>query len=181
MKKIVKTIIIGLGLAEASVFYASASPYFRPLDISHPQVSAGAIWSLNGVKQSVGVTDLALITHSTHDGSIIPASLQKYVAPEDFVPLQVGAGGSFTGQAIINVGASVNVAPQIASLALAGLGKSSSPTAATLEKVLSSPKSGFSFAFGPSWYVLPVNNGTIEPLRKWQGRFGFFTGAAWKF
>ncbi|MDE2106093.1 MAG: hypothetical protein KGL39_53215 [Patescibacteria group bacterium] len=82
MKKLIKAVVVARALFEAVVFgtKAYASPYFRPLDISHLQVSAGAIWSLNGVKQSVWVTDLALITHSTQDGSIIHASLQKYIA-----------------------------------------------------------------------------------------------------
>jgi len=180
MKKTIRLVLISLGLLECAAF-AQASPYFRPLDISHPQVSAGAIFSAQGIQQSVGVTDLALITHSTADGSIIPASLQKWIAPEDWVPLQIGAGGSFSGSAIINVGASVNVAPQIASLAIEGLGKSSSATAKALEAALSSPQSGFSFAFGPSWYLYPVENGTALAPSKMQGKFGLFVGAAWKF
>ena len=180
MKKLLKVGLVALGLLEASVF-ANASPYFRPLDTTHPQISAGAIFSAQGIRQSVGVTDLALITHSTADGSIIPASLQKWIAPEDWVPLQIGAGGSFSGSAIINLGASVNIAPQIASLAIEGLGKSNSSAARALEAVLSSPQSGLSFAFGPSWYLYPIENGTALAPSKMQGKFGLFVGAAWKF
>jgi len=169
--------LLALGLAKMG----HASPYLRPIDISHPQVSAGAIFSASGIKQSVGVTDLALITHSTADGSIIPASLQKWIAPEDWVPLQLGAGGSFSGSAIVNVGSSVNIAPQIAALAIKALGKSSSPSAKSLQAVLSSPQSGLSFAFGPSWYLYPIENGTVLSFSKMQGKFGLFVGAAWKF
>jgi len=180
MKKTISLVLVSLGLLECAAF-SHASPYFRPIDISHPQVSAGAIFSASGIKQSVGVTDLALITHSTADGSIIPASLKKYLAPEDWVPLQIGAGGSFTGSAIVNVGASINIAPQIASLAISALGKSGSASAKALQTALESPQSGLSFAFGPSWYFYPVESGTALPLRSWQGKLGLFIGAAWRF
>ncbi len=159
-----------------------ASPYFRPLDIAHPQISAGAIWSTSQLNQSVGVTDIAIITHSPSDGSIIPASLRSIIAPEDWVPLQIGAGGSFTGNAVINAGTSLNLAPQVAALLLKGVSASSSPILGAVKNALSgNTASGLTFAAGPTWYAAPVVNGTMLPVDKWAGRFGIFTGAAWKF
>ncbi len=174
--------LITAALLAALAAPSIASPYFRPLDISHPQVSAGAIWSTSQLNQSVGVTDLAIITHSPADGSIIPGSWRSVMPPEDWVPLQLGAGGSFTGNAVINAGTSLNVAPQVAALVLRGVSASSSPWLVAVKSAFTgASKTGLSFAAGPTWYAAPVVNGTMLPVDKWQGRFGIFTGAAWKF
>lgn len=181
-----------LSLLIISLFLSSpafCSPYFRfaGSESKGPfsggwDVDAGDISAFSNGEQ-YGVTDVALITHSTKDGTIIPQSWQKYIAPEDWVPLQIGGGGSFQGSAIINFGSSVNLAPQVFTPLFNALG-SSKPWVNQLRSVLTegySKNQGLSIAAGPSWYALPVINGTVEPLDKWQGHFGWFTGAAWKF
>lgn len=100
-------------------------PYFRPLDPSHIQQSAGMLYDPSGVNNSAGITDIALITHSMKDGSIIPESWQGLLPPENWSPLSVGFGGSLSGDAIVGLGASVNVAPQLGALLLRGVNESS--------------------------------------------------------
>lgn len=159
-----------------------SSPYFRLVGPQNYNIDAGDVWGFSNGNQ-YGVSDLALVTHSTKDGSIIPQSWQKYIVPEDWVPLQVGGGGSFTGNAVINVGSSVNLAPQVFTPLFDAVG-SSSPWVKNLKSILTegySKSNGLSIAAGPTWYLLPVENGTLEPVSKWQGHFGWFTGANWKF
>ena len=100
-------------------------PYFRPLDPAHIQQSLGMLYDPSGVNNSAGVTDIALITHSTKDGSIIPESWQGILPPENWSPLSIGFGGSLRGDAIVGLGASINVAPQLGALALRGVDENS--------------------------------------------------------
>lgn len=127
-------------LAAALVCFGStavASPYLRLMSASQGiHQSASVAIDPNGVAPTVALTDICAITHSTVDGSIIPASWQAYVPPENLCALSFGGGGKasfsggrLTGDAVINTGASVNLAPQIGALALRGIDSSSNPIA----------------------------------------------------
>ncbi len=96
----------------------SEAAYFRLLDPRHIQQSAAMLYDPAGLDNSMGVTDIAIITHSTLDGSIVPERLQGYLPPEDWSPLALGFGGSLRGDAVVSAGASVNIAPQIGAMLL---------------------------------------------------------------
>ena len=123
-----KKLILMAGLLALPAL-ASAGPYLRLIDIHHPQTDAMSLYKVEDRSFLAGVTDLALVTHSNADGSLVPQSLQKYVAPEPWVPLQVGVGGSVTGNAFIHLGTSYNVGSQLASSIIKLTGSSGNPTA----------------------------------------------------
>lgn len=108
--------------------------YFRLMDPNHVHQSAAVLVDPNGNQPNVAVTDIAIFTHSTEDGSIIPASWQAYVPPENWSPLELGGGGSakvyaghLSGSAVLHIGSSVNLAPQLGALFLAKVDKTSAP------------------------------------------------------
>lgn len=114
-----------------------AGSYFRLIDPAHPQIGAGLLISPKAPLETVAVTDLALITHSTADGTIIPESWRSVLPPESWVPLQVGFGGSFAGEATIAPGTSANLSPVIAAMLLRGVDSNSSGWAKALKTALS--------------------------------------------
>lgn len=113
---------------------AGATSYVRLMSASAIHQSARMLFDPNGIQPNVGVTDIAILTHSTADGSIIPKSWQSWCPPENWVPLEIGAGGNvgftggrLTGNAVIDAGTSLNIAPQIGSLAFNQVGDRSPP------------------------------------------------------
>ena len=94
--------------------------YFRLMDIHHPKTDAIGLYSIKSFEFIGGVTDIALITHATADGSLIPDVLQKQgFAPEPWVPLQVGIGGSAqTGYVRGHIGSSFNASSFLAQTAM---------------------------------------------------------------
>lgn len=98
-----------------------ASPYFRRISADNIQQSAGFLYDPRGIESTVGVSEVALITHSTRDGSLIPREWWSWIPPEDWSPLAIGGGGSLEGNAVIDASASVNLAPQIGALLLKGV------------------------------------------------------------
>lgn len=163
---------------------ALAAPYARIIGTPGaptPSGMAGLLLDPKAIAGSEGVTNVNVVTHSTQDGSIIPQAWRSWLAPEDWVPLFIGGGGSFQGETVIDAGASANVAPQIAGL-LADA-HCSSETCLAIQSVLNSnyAKSGLGFAAGPAWALRVVNGGTFEPVDKWQGLFRINVSASYKF
>lgn len=121
----------------------AAWTYFRPIDPHHMIVGAGFLVAPHDPLNTTAVTDLALITHSTADGTIIPESWQSIIPPESWVPLQVGFGGSFSGAATLSLGASANVAPVLAATLFRAVDKNSNGLAvATKTALAGSPQGG---------------------------------------
>lgn len=143
---------------------ASANPYFRPIDPNHPQVGAGFLISPKDPIKTMAVSDLALITHSTKDGTIIPDSWQGIIPPESWVPLQVGLGGSFSGSATIAPGASANLAPIIAANLLRGVDHSSSGAAQAVKTALVGSGQGY-VRLGGALAGDIVNEGHFQSLK----------------
>ena len=115
--------------------FAGATPYFRMIDLKHPQTDNSLVYAMSNGAFVGGVTDVALITHSNGDGSIIPERLQKWgFAPEPWVPLQVGIGGELSGNAFMHVGASANVSAFVAGTIINMIGGLSNPTAKAIGK-----------------------------------------------
>lgn len=118
----------------APIIGPATKHYFRLLDPHHLQMSAGTLYDLHGLAPVTYVTDLALVTHSTKDGSIIPSKWQQLgLAAEDWTPLQLGAGGSakivggrLTGNAVVAGGTSFNACPWLLGWAVKGIGSNPS-------------------------------------------------------
>lgn len=113
-----------------------AAPYFRLIDPSHPIIGAGLLIAPKDPLNTVAITDLALITHSTADGTIIPKSWQQILPPESWVPLQIGFGGSLRGDAVIAPGTSANIAPVLAAALLHGVDSNSAGWARAFKSAL---------------------------------------------
>lgn len=111
---------------------ASTGHYFRLMDPHHLQISAGTLYDLHGVAPVEYVTEVAIITHSTADGTILTPAMQKAgITPEDWVPFQVGFGGSakitgghLSGNAITTFGTSGNACPLVLGWAVNNIGTS---------------------------------------------------------
>ena len=156
--------------------------YFKLIDLAHPQLSAGALIDPGDLKETLAVTDVAIVTHSNKDGSLIPQSWQSLLPPESWVPLQVGGGGN-AGSYIMNIGSSYNFIPVVKNLALKLIDKAAKPESfAGLRRALApSTNQEFALAAGPSIHWDLMEHGEpLSPVR-WRGEFRWFTGAAWKF
>jgi hypothetical protein len=111
---------------------ASTGHYFRLADVHHLLISAGTLYDLRGLAPVEYVTTVALITHSTADGTIVPPKLQALgISPEDWVPLEVGFGGSakitgghLSGNAITTFGTAGNACPLVLGWAVKNIGDS---------------------------------------------------------
>jgi hypothetical protein len=184
MKRMIAAFLLMVPMA------ASATPYFRLIDPSHLQVSAGFLISPKNPSDTAGVTELALITHSTADGTIIPQSWQSIIPPESWVPLQIGAGGSFSGDAIVDFGTSMNLSPIIANTALRWINSASGGFLQGIKNALMGSQSG-QIRIGYALEGKAVQGGTFQ---SWSGMFpghGFGqiignasridTGVGWKF
>jgi hypothetical protein len=157
---------------------ASASPYFRPIDIHHPSISAGVYSDPTGAMSPDSGAAVPLITHSTKDGSIFK-SLQA-----DWSPLAVGAGRSSSG-AFMAVGPVANLAPAVKGSMLATLDLVAPGRFANIRQLLApvpdSTGVDASVAFGPAWLIKPVSDGAWVDPKSWKGYFRLFFGGSLKF
>ena len=175
-----KRLIVAAILAVLAPRVVLASPYFRTISGGNVQTSVGALFSPKGASQTQGIMDVARGTHSTQDGSIIPAAWRGWIAPEAWTPLQVGGGGT-GGTYVANIGSSINILPQIQALAIKGLDAfGNTMSLAGLRSALSS-QSAVTFAAGPSFAVNFCKSGVLLPASQWQGAFRWYAGAGWKF
>lgn len=150
---------------------ASATPYLRLLDLSKPQVSAGAFVDPSDPGNSSAGSMLALVTHSNRDGCLIPS-----ITCEDWTPLAVGFA-TRSGKTVFALGPSVNLAPIVkASLLWVFNSTTDSGSYSGVKSALGSERldrKDISVAFGP--------NLVLSPSENWKGYLRIFTGAAWKF
>lgn len=154
---------------------AVASPYFRVLDPTHPRLSLGSFFDIAGDQKTDHGTVLALVTHSTRDGSIFK-SVQA-----DWTLLGVG-GGYGAGNGFIAAGPSANLSPVVKSLALGLVNKlTESGQYVSLKEALSPARADqdMTVAFGPALMVPVLRDGAWVPAGKWQPRVRVFVGAAW--
>ncbi len=145
---------------------AQAAPYFRPIDLAHIQQSGGVYYGTDGRGQAG--TAVALITHSTKDGCLLPS-----VVCEDWSPLTFG--GTFTGpNKLLAIGPSFNLAPLIKAGGLGLLNSVTKPeTLSGVKEALASPHSdAIKLALSVNWAYDPAGN---------KGYLKFFVGPAWQF
>jgi len=164
MKKILCAIAITASLCVS----AKASPYFRLIDIKHPQVSMGAYHNLaDGASYAGG--SLALITHSPADGCMIPGVCTSWT------PLSIGAT---TDRHSLTIGASANILPIMRAVTSLALDVFTPVTAFTnLKSFFADPKTGtpdITFAAGPQFAINKCGKDVC-------GSFPIFFGGAWNF
>ena len=111
--------------------------YFRFMDIKRPQFSTLSLFNMSDFSPYGALADAALITHSTADGTLVPAKLQGILPPAAWVPLQVGIGGSLANRVILHFGTSYNVGSALATSVIKVSGLSTSPTAVAIRNLLS--------------------------------------------
>ena len=163
--------VVAALLLMALAVRANAAPYFRIIDPLKPQISAGAFIDASDPGNSSVGSMLALVTHSTRDGCLMPS-----ITCEDWVPFAVGFAEK-NGKAIFAVGPSINLAPLAKSLLLRGFNAvTDSWSYAGVKASLGSEsldRQDISVSFGPAL--------AVAPLEAWKGYFRVFVGAAWKF
>ncbi len=94
----------------------AGGPYFRLVGKDNYHVYDGALFSAKGgLDATQNTTVLALATHSTADGSILPDSWVKAGYAETWTPFVIG-GSEGGGHGTLNFGPLVNVGPQIQQL-----------------------------------------------------------------
>ena len=187
--KNIASVIVALMLC-VGVSKAEDQKYFRLMDISHPQMGAGVNFSLVDPGRTSATTDIALVTHSVKDGTIIPASIQPYYPPVAWTPLQLGLGGSFAGDFVGTIGTSGNLSPTLAAIMLRGVSKSSNPALQALKSALEGSSSGI-IRLGFVFQGEIVRGGQFQSFQAMFPGEGFGdilynalrlnTGLAWKF
>lgn len=174
-----KKMIIALALLLIGL-NSSANPYFRPIDIHHTQTDAINLFKLSDGQYIGSVVDLALVTHSNADGSIIPQKLQDIgFLPEPWVPLQVGFGGNVHQNALIHLGASANVSAFVAGSIIKACGGISGPKAKAVADFMTTGLDlgakygiiGFSAGIGIAGNI--VTDGHFQSLRAMFPKQGF--------
>jgi hypothetical protein len=154
-----KTLIAALLLAGP----AAATPYFRPIDVSHPQPVVGALIAPEALGQTSAASLLPILTHSPKDGCLLPN-----IVCEDWTPLAVGASMN-AGKVTFDVAPLANVLPWMSSAAKAIIPDSYPSVRAVLDY---NPDSEVTFSAGPVWEYRQANN---------KGYFRVFTGLALHF
>ena len=152
--------------AAALIFYAvaaNATPYFRPLDLAHPQPVLGALIDPTALGQTEGASLLPLVTHSPKDGCLLPA-----IVCEDWTPIAVGASLN-AGKLTFDVSPLANVLPWVQNAASAVVPDS---WPAVRQVLASNPDQSVTFSAGPVWQYRQLNN---------KGYFKIFTGLALHF
>jgi len=142
MKKVILLALLALLVtpAGAQVLAPAGKPgvhYLRWMDIRHPQIAALTLFNLNDRAMFGGLADVAIITHSTLDGTMIPKTLQPYVPPAAWVPLQAGVGGNLSSRVIVHLGSSYNVGWTLATSIVKIAGLSTSPTGEAVKQLFS--------------------------------------------
>jgi hypothetical protein len=155
---------------------AWAGPYFRLIDPLHPKTTLGGFYDPTGKEGPAYGTTVAIVTHSTQDGSLLK------IIQEDWVPLGVG-GGYSAGAAFMALGPSANLAPVAKGALLALVEKvTAEGSYQNVKDYLSPPKDSkpdISMAMGPAFSFKPVEGGDFLPVGRWRGAIRLFAGAAW--
>lgn len=172
MKILLILILTVLGYIRIS----NAAPYFHVFDPAHIYKSVGAYIDPVDSGNTAFGTPIALITHSTRDGCLLPS-----IVCEDWSPLMAGFSVN-AGRLSFNAGPAINLMPT----ARGGLlyivnGLTADNQFGGLKSVLAPSDSGVTISFGPALNVDPVQHGVFVPIRQWHGKFRIFAGAALKF
>jgi hypothetical protein len=152
-----------IALLLLSVAPASAAPYFRPLDFSHPQPIVGALIDPTNLGQSSAASLLPIFTHSPKDGCLLPN-----IVCEDWTPLALGASMN-AGKVTFDVAPLANVLPWMQNGLNAVVPDS---WTATRKLLASNPDQSVTFSAGPVWEYSQLRN---------KGALKLFSGLALHF
>lgn len=134
---------------------AWCSPYFRLLDISHPEPVAGGLIDTKDIKNTSIGSLLPLITHSPKDGCLLPE-----IVCEDWSPIAIGLSAN-AGKVTFDAGPLFNILPWIGTAA-----RSMVPNSwGGVQAVLNSPpaNSAVTFSGGPMFeYEQSTNKGYLK-------------------
>ena len=172
--------ILGLMLF-ATFFCGSVKAAYLDSIFQHPtspQISGGALLN-SGMTPTGGATELALVYHSANvSNTLMPQVLLDLgVRPMSWA-INIGLGGN-AGNAMVPLGASVNLVPSALGPVLDLMSASSNLTVQQISRVIASESGGC--AFGPTWTAYPVVNGGWKPMNAWRFPPGWFLGASYKF
>jgi hypothetical protein len=141
---------------------AQASPYFRPLDIRHPQPVAGALIDPRNLGQSEVASLLPLLTHSPKDGCLMPS-----IVCEDWTPLAVGVSMN-AGKVTLDLAPLANILPWVS----AAIGALPGYWGGIQDILAPKDTPPVTFSAGPVWQYRQIEN---------RGYFRIFTGLALHF
>jgi hypothetical protein len=141
---------------------ANASPYFRLLDVSHPQPVLGALLDPRDLGNSEAASLLPILTHSPADGCLLPR-----LVCEDWTPLAVGASMN-AGKVTLDLAPLANVLPWVSSF----VGALPGDRGAVQEILAPKNQPPVTFSAGPVFQYRQATN---------KGYFKLFTGLALHF
>jgi len=164
-------VALALAVAPAMPSRAQEGPYLRPIDLARPQLVAGAYLDPQAIGSTEGGTALALLTHSTEDGCLLPSLVCM-----DWTPLAAGFVAK-PGDIKFAFGPLFNLAPVLKAGLLRGLNFATKDgTLPGLKSALGSePVSGPSatVSIGPAW--------VIAPQERFKGYLRVFIGGELRF
>ena len=135
---------------------AKATPYFRFIDLGHPQPVIGALVDPMNYKKTSASSLLPIFTHSPNDGCLLPS-----IVCEDWTPLALGAAvneGNFT----FDVAPLANVLPWMAAAGYALTPASWSGLRHIFAPAVQ-PALPVTFSAGPVWeYQERTNKGYLK-------------------
>lgn len=149
-----------------SVKAVRGEPYFKPIDISHPQITTGVFSDLKG--HSDAGSSLALILHTPTDGI-------------DWTPLAIGGTlGAGLGGPSVAMGMSANLLPEVKAAArnILTILFPAPDKFANIKTILEPAVSGtpdITMAMGPHYSLVFIDG------LKTKAMFTWFIGGAWKF
>lgn len=159
---------------------AKAGPYIRVIGQDNYHLYNGALFTAKGgLSQTQNTTVIALLTHSTRDGSLLPKAWAEAGYGETWAPMVIG-GSMGAGRATINAGPLVNVGPQIQRGAVALLNLVTPDHLNNLKAILTPAKDAkidVTFSFGAmlnfEWvqngHFVNLKTGLRDPLRYFAG------------
>lgn len=147
--------------------------YFRPLDLGHLQMVAGALLDPlgSGANDAIGLAPL--INHSPKDGCLFPT-----IVCEDWSLLAVGVGGNLRSDPYLAAGPIINLMPVGKAILLRGL------SAVTREGQAANVKDGLKPSLDSSGLDVSISGGpmwVLKPQENFKGYFRLFLGGALKF
>lgn len=161
-----------------SAITSSATPYFRTPFTPGEKIHklSGAAINPTELKETSFVTEVALITHSTKDGCVMPS-----IVCEDWTPLAIGPSYN-AGKFQVIFGPIVNLAPATKNLLKSGLDMITSPDSLTgIKSMLSDNTGDITISFGPQTLINPISHGVFMPINKWTPTERIFAGSELRF
>lgn len=159
--------------------FSEASPYFRPLELANPLWSVGVLFTPDARPVQDGFANVAVLSHSTKDGSLIPEDLQPWVPPESWA-VTLGAGGNFQ-RAVGASGVSVDLVETAQAYLFRGLDAMPWESAQRFGQLLKPAEDpSFRVSAGRVWYTRLIDQGVVLPLNTYKLLPGWYVGGTFQ-